>query len=165
MEFEEAFDHLFPRAFRVARRLLPSDAAAEDVAAEALARAYAHWKRLAHAEWRDGWVVKVASNLAVDAVRKDARLRDLPVEETGRPDADVALRLGLAEALGGLSRRQRDVVSLRYVGGFSEKETAEALGVSPGSVKTHASRGLAALRLALGPEAGVLESEGVAADA
>lgn len=71
--FEEAFDVLFPRAFRAARKLLPSDAAAEDVAAETMARAYARWRKLADAPWRAGWVVKVASNLAVDALRKDAR--------------------------------------------------------------------------------------------
>jgi DNA-directed RNA polymerase specialized sigma24 family protein len=37
--FEEAFDQLFPRAFRMARRMLGDAAAAEDVAAEAMARA------------------------------------------------------------------------------------------------------------------------------
>lgn len=72
--FEEAFDVLFPRAFRVARKLLPSDAAAEDVAAETMARAYVRWGKLADAPWRGGWVVKVASNLAVDALRKGSRL-------------------------------------------------------------------------------------------
>ena len=56
--FEEAFDQLFGRAFRVARRILGDDAAAEDVAAETMARAYAHWAKIAHEPRREGWVVR-----------------------------------------------------------------------------------------------------------
>jgi RNA polymerase sigma factor (sigma-70 family) len=52
----------------------------------------------------------------------------------------------LNAALAELPRRQREVVVLRYVGDFSEAQVASALGISPGAVKQHASRGLAALR-------------------
>ncbi len=51
----------------------------------------------------------------------------------------------LLAALDGLPRRQREVLVLRYWLDLSEREIAEAIGVSPGSVKTHASRGIAAL--------------------
>lgn len=51
----------------------------------------------------------------------------------------------LLAALDGLPRRQREVLVLRYWLDLSEREIAEAMGVSPGSVKTHASRGIAAL--------------------
>lgn len=44
--FEEVFDDLFGRAFRVARRILGDPTTAEDVAAETLARAFAHWRRI-----------------------------------------------------------------------------------------------------------------------
>lgn len=43
--FEEAFDDLFPRAERLAYQILGNRAAAEDVAAEAMARTYLHWRR------------------------------------------------------------------------------------------------------------------------
>ena len=49
------------------------------------------------------------------------------------------------EAISALPRRQREVVVLRYYLDQSEAEIAETLGISRGSVKTHASRGLAAL--------------------
>lgn len=52
-------------------------------------------------------------------------------------------------ALSSLSRRQREVLILRYHADLSEAEIAEALGISAGSVKTHASRGLARLRTLL----------------
>ena len=49
-------------------------------------------------------------------------------------------------ALSGASRRQREVIALRYYLDLSEAEIAETLGISRGAVKSHASRGAAALR-------------------
>jgi RNA polymerase sigma-70 factor (ECF subfamily) len=147
-DFEAAFDELFPRAFALSRRVLGDAAAAEDVAAEALARAYARWPRVSGLAYRDGWVLRVAANLAVDRLRK----RPPVMAPAPMPDAEeaVALRLALSAALGALPRRQRQAVALRYLGGLSDGEVAQALGISLGSVKTHVHRGLAALRLSLG---------------
>lgn len=121
-------------------------------------RAYLHWRKIGAADWREGWVVRVASNLALDAIRKDKRIDRRELDETsgtasGRLDPDVAESMALATALRTLSTRQREVVVLRYLEGFSEKDVAAALRISPGSVKTHASRGLAAMREQLGPDA------------
>jgi RNA polymerase sigma factor (sigma-70 family) len=69
------------------------------------------------------------------------------VPESHRED-DIALRQAVAK----LSKRQREVVVLRYIMDLSERETADALGCSTGSVKQHASRGLAALRRRLTDE-------------
>lgn len=55
----------------------------------------------------------------------------------------------LIDAVRGLPRRQSEVLTLRYYLDLSEAEIAEALGISRGSVKTHASRGLAALERTL----------------
>lgn len=155
--FVEAFDDLLARAFRVARRIVASDQAAEDVASETLIRAYAHWRRIGRQPWREGWVVRVATNLAIDAVRKQRPITDQAPAEASTPaeqDA-VAGRLALAAALRTLPKRQREVVALRYLAGFSEADTAAALRISAGSVKTHLHRGLGALRTALagGPAA------------
>ncbi len=49
-----------------------------------------------------------------------------------------------------LPTRQREVLALRYLMDLSETEIASRLGISPGSVKTHASRGLSSLALRLG---------------
>jgi RNA polymerase sigma factor (sigma-70 family) len=53
-------------------------------------------------------------------------------------------------ALGKLPRRQREVLVLRYYLDLSEAEIADTLGISRGAVKSHASRGLAALKTTLG---------------
>jgi RNA polymerase sigma factor (sigma-70 family) len=63
-----------------------------------------------------------------------------------------ARRVDLHRALETLPKRQRDTVVLRYVVDLSEAETAEALGCARGTVKSHAARGLTALRAALGDE-------------
>ena len=150
--FEEAFDDLFIRAARVARRIVGDPATAEDVAAEAMARAYAHWRKIGDQPWREGWVVRVATNLALDVARSRNRMTDAEVGEESHEDDDVAVRLALVEAMAMLPKRQREVVALRHLAGMSEADTAAALRVSPGSVKTHLSRGLAALRTRLGPQ-------------
>jgi RNA polymerase sigma factor (sigma-70 family) len=61
------------------------------------------------------------------------------------------------QALAGLPRQQRAVLVLRYCEDLSEAEVAEILGCSPGTVKTHAHRGMNALREVLGGEFGSLE--------
>ena len=150
-DFEVAFDELLPRAFRLARRIVGDAAVAEDVAAEALARAYARWSRVSALPWRDGWVLRVATNLAIDETRR--RAPALPGPGVALPEDDaVALRLALVACLQALPRRQREAVALHYLGGLTDAEVAEALGISAGSVKTHISRGLAALRARLGTE-------------
>lgn len=158
--FDEAFDELFPRAVRLATRLLGDRAAAEDVAAEALARAYARWPKVSGLAYRDGWVLKVTTNLAID------RLRRRPPEVSPARSADfedaVELRLALNAALLTLAPRQRQAVALRYLGGLNDREVAQALGISLGSVKTHIHRGLNGLRARLG--AGLEEVAPVAVD-
>jgi RNA polymerase sigma-70 factor (sigma-E family) len=154
--FEPSFEEVFPRlmrdAYRVAYRLLGDRAEAEDIAQEACARAFSRWASIRdHAE---PWCVRVSSNLALDSLR--ARTRAHRRNERIRASSDAAApaidaRLDLYAALEKLPRRQRQTVVLRYLGDLSEAQTADLLGCSVGSVKTHASRGLAALREVMTP--------------
>ena len=158
--FEAAFDELFPRAVRLAHRLLGDRAAAEDVAAEALARAYARWPKVSGLPYRDGWVLKVATNLSIDRLRR--RVPEVWPDVAGDFEDGVELRIALNAALLTLARRQREAVALRYLGGLSDQEVAHALGISIGSVKTHIHRGLKGLRGRLG--AGMEEVTPIALD-
>jgi RNA polymerase sigma-70 factor (sigma-E family) len=150
ISFEEAFPVLVRDAYRVAHRLLGDRAEAEDIAQEACARAYSRWSSVRdHAE---PWCVRVASNLAMDRLRSRTRTsrRDSQLAHAGTVATAFAGasadRVDLVKALTALPRRQREVVVLRYLGDLSEAQTADVLGCSVGSVKTHASRGLARLR-------------------
>lgn len=147
--FDEQFAELHRAAYRVAYKLLGDRAEAEDMAQEALARALVRWRSVE--PYAPAWVSRVAANLALDRLR---RHRPAISHDEGRLDPDVAQRLDLQRALLALSRRQREAVVLRYLIDLPEQEVAAALGVSTGSVKTHASRGLAALRVLLGEPLG-----------
>ena len=150
-EFELFFDECLPAVMSLARRLTGNTVDAEDVAVEAMGRAYAHWPKLRQAPWRRAWVLRVATNLVIADAR---RYRRKPYQSVVAEDASDALvvREALVAALKKLPRRQREAVALRYLGDLSEQETATAMGVSPGSVKTHLSRGLGALRAELGSD-------------
>jgi RNA polymerase sigma factor (sigma-70 family) len=150
-EFEAVFDRLLSIAYRIATRMVGDRALAEDIAAEAMARTYAHWPRVRHYEYLDAWVSRVASNLAITAVGKRGRV--FPgLSDVNEPHDVAVLRLALVDALQRLPRRQREVVALRYFADQSEGAIATQLGVSAGSVKSHLHRGIGALRRALGPD-------------
>lgn len=146
--FREAFVELWPLARRAAARLVGDGAPADDVAAEALARTFARWKRLESLPYLHAWVLRMTINLALDTVRR--RHPDVPVRSLPAADDAVADRLALVAALRELPARQREVVVLRYLEDYSEADVAAMLGIAPGSVRAHMQRGLEALRRHLG---------------
>ena len=124
---------------------------AEELTQQALVRTYAAWPRA-----REGdplaYARRVLVNARIDTWRRRRRevLTDrLP--DPGVPDdaARLADRDQLVRALALLTARQRRIVVLRHLVGLPEAEVAAALGVSVGTVKSTASRGLATLRAAL----------------
>lgn len=145
--YDEQFDDLAAIAYRVAFRMLGAREDARDVAQEAMARAYAHWRRASgHPE---AWVSRVAANRAIDLLRRRGRVSEPAQEPVADHGPHATERLELVRALEALPRRQREVVVLRYLADLPEAEVAAQLGCSAGTVKQHASRGLAALRSAL----------------
>jgi RNA polymerase sigma factor (sigma-70 family) len=147
--FEEAFEELYLRAYGVAYQLLGRRSESEDAAQETLARAFVHWRKIRG--YAEAWVVRVAGNLAIDAWRRMRRV-DTAVDtdrRTASSPGPTGQRIDLHRALDTLSRRQRDVIVLRFLADLPEADVAKALGCSVGSVKQHASRGLAALRSAM----------------
>jgi RNA polymerase sigma-70 factor (sigma-E family) len=148
-DFDDCFPGLFRDAYRVAYRLLGDREDAADTAQEACARACARWRRLSRSGDPTPWVVRVAGNLAIDRWRRHrtAARHPMPVADpTSTPD-----RVDLHRALDTLSRRQREVIVLRYFADLPEAAVAEELGCSVGTVKTHTSRALASLRATLAP--------------
>ena len=143
--YDDNFGALYRIAFRVAYRILGSQAEAEDIAQDTMAKAYSRWWRIRPEAAR--WVSRVSANGAIDAWRKrskqDLTSEDLVRAHDGEP---IIERLALVDALSRLSKRQREVVVLRYLAGYPEADVAEILDCSVGSVKTHASRGLHSLR-------------------
>jgi len=146
--FDAAFMRCFPRALRVAQRIVGDAATAEDLAAEALARAYARWPDLATTDYVDAWVLRVTTHLALNSARRRALV--WPGRRDSRPlDGAVSEAMSLQQALRSLPRRQREVVVLCEMEGFTQEEVGRLLHLSRSSVKTHLGRGLDALRAQL----------------
>jgi RNA polymerase sigma-70 factor (sigma-E family) len=124
---------------------------AEDLVQETLAKAYAHWRRVQHADSPEAYVRQILVNEARQrwrrhdppVLRDDAAVREQLVPDSAE---SVVRRAELFAALLRLPMRQRAAVVLRHLDGLSERETAAVLGCSEGSVKSHAHRGMAALR-------------------
>ena len=139
-----------PELGRVAWYLCGDPVRAEDLLQHALLRTY-----LVLGQVRDGdpvaYTRRILSNARIDTWRKDRREtltspRTMPETASDDGAAAHAERDRLGRALRALPAQQRRVVALRHLVGLSEAETAAELGVSLGTVKSTASRGLARLR-------------------
>lgn len=129
---------------------------AEDLAQTTLVRCYTGWERVSSADNRDAYVYRMLLNCLRDTRRtrwwRDRAATGDRWEERRTATADqrdtaeaVALADAVHRALGALSKPNRDVVVLRYFVQLSERQTAEALGVPTGTVKSRLSRSLALL--------------------
>ncbi|HEX3796769.1 MAG TPA: SigE family RNA polymerase sigma factor [Acidimicrobiales bacterium] len=122
---------------------------ANDLVQEALAKTYRYWARVQRADSPDAYVRRILFN---EANRHWRRHRNTVVSNRRdgavTPDAtdDVVRRDGLLQALLALPQRQRATVVLRYLEGFSERETATILQCGEGTVKSQTSRALASLK-------------------
>jgi RNA polymerase sigma-70 factor (sigma-E family) len=130
---------------------------AEDLVQTALLKVYRHSRRMVPDD-PERYVRKAIVNANLSRFRRHRVRESLvgrPPEDVGSEDADSPGEQAeaLLRLLAGLSPRQRTVLALRYGADLSEAETAELLGVTTGTVKSLASRGLAKLRADLDPTA------------
>jgi RNA polymerase sigma-70 factor (ECF subfamily) len=109
--------------------------AAREVTAEAFARALERWDRVGAMRSPGGWTYRVGLNLLRRRARRAALERRLLLRMSPPPQVDVpAHAVDVWEAVMALPPRMRTTVALRYLGGLTEAEVAEAMGVSPGTV-------------------------------
>lgn len=131
--------------------------AAEDLVQVALAQAFVAWWRIREPAAREAYVRRILARAAVRRTRRRAWRTEVPVAEppdepVGDESDPIDQRLSVWPLLRTLPARQRAVLVLRYYEDLSEAQIADALGCSPGTVKSHASRALATLRTQLGSE-------------
>jgi RNA polymerase sigma-70 factor (ECF subfamily) len=146
-EFEERLAECGPLAYRVARGVLRNSADAEDVAQEALLRAYRQFDRLRDRSRFKAWLVRIAFRLALDRLRSRNRreLRDTlwsqPEHQPRAANAeDIAasteFQAHLENALAELPEKLRLVLLLAALEGHTIDEIASMLGISTGTVKS-----------------------------
>ena len=136
---------------RLAALLVDDRESAEDVVQDAFVKAYRSWERMRDPAAAPAYLRSIVLNTARSGLRRRlvaARNRPSPAPDAAPADEPALLsedRREVLEALRSLPRRQRECLTLRYYLDCSEAEIAETLGISKGSVKWHACRGLAAL--------------------
>ena len=124
---------------------------AEDLVAEAFARAWADWAKVSRHPAPRAWVVRTALNAQVSWWRKHRR--EVPLADQDRPaaPADAPLDPALVRAVRELPSRQREVFTLRILLDLDTQTTARVLGIAPGTAMSHLSRAVASLRNTLSP--------------
>jgi RNA polymerase sigma factor (sigma-70 family) len=151
-------------AFRTAYLITRNAAEAEDAAQTALVKAHGALRRFRRGAPFRPWLLAIVANEARNRRRSGARRDLLALRVTGAPSAPAAPspedavvaaeeRATLLRALDSLADDHRLVLALRYLLDLSEEETAAALGVRRGTVKSRTARALERLRAQLGEAA------------
>jgi RNA polymerase sigma-70 factor (ECF subfamily) len=154
--FEAFFVAEFPRMVVWATALIGDPAVAEEVAQEALLRAYRHWPKVSGYDRPGAWTRRVTTNLALSArTRRRAEAVALERMADAWPEAP---RDELRDAdefwslVRELPRRQRAAVALYYLEDWSIADIAAELGCAPNTAKAHLFKGRRTLARLLGTE-------------
>ena len=146
---------------RLATLLTRDSSVAEELVQDAFVALHRRWPSLDDPGAAHGYLRTAVVNNARSALRhrgvEERHRQPGPAEPAGPEERAVQATedARVMAALRGLSRRQQEVLVLRYYADLSEHDIATTLGMTRGAVKSHAHRGLAALRQALARQEGV----------
>ena len=149
---EQLYATHYRRLVRLSVLLVGDAETAEEVVQDSFVAMHGRWRSLREPDQGLAYLRQTVVNRSRSVLRHRAvraRHAPTPVRDLPGADEDVLVTERRAAVLGAMRRlpdRQREVLALRYYLDLSEADIAETLGISRGAVKTHASRGVAALR-------------------
>ncbi|MEF3114654.1 SigE family RNA polymerase sigma factor [Streptomyces chrestomyceticus] len=154
-EFHAFFERHHAELARLAQLLTGETDAADDLAADALLALWHRWDRVRDADHPVAYARGVVANMARGRIRSTVRERRRVAlfwsqRSEGSDGPDVAAVVDVRQALERLPFRKRACVVLRHAFDLSERDTALALGISVGTVKSQTSRGMTELQRHLG---------------
>ena len=164
-EFADFYKASWDPCLRAVTASLVDPRLAEDLVAEAFARAWVSWREVGAHPAPRAWVVRTALNTGVSWWRRRRHEVALASQEnTGRESASVAdqgggLDAALLNAVRRLPPREREVVVLRVFLDLDTETTAKHLGIAAGTVRAHLSRAMSALREEVAPALAVEVSQ------
>lgn len=136
---------------RTAHQVAGDRTEAEDLLQEGLLKTYQAWHRIEDKAVVGSYLRRTMTNHQISQWRK-RRVEEYPTDELpehgydSESMAQVEMRVAVARALMRLSARDREALSLRYYGSYTDTEIAERMGVSVGTVKSALWRALRKLR-------------------
>ena len=144
IEFDRFYETNRDQLYRGVALVVKDPARARDAVDEAMARAWEQWDTVAGYRRPEAWVYRVGVNWAISSFRKrKPEVTDLEGLDPVHLDRVPAIEL--SQAIDRLPLKQRVVVVARFFLDWSVEQTAEALGLSEGTVKSRTSRALARL--------------------
>jgi RNA polymerase sigma-70 factor (sigma-E family) len=153
-EFTEYMSARMPALRRLARLLCQDWSLADDVLQSAMTKAYVHWAKAARADNIDAYVRAILVREFVQERRTGWARRVMLTEQppdAGRAGVDHDSALDLRTAVAALPHRQRAVLVLRYFCDLNVYQAADALGCTPGTIKSQTAKALETLRRSVGP--------------
>ena len=152
--FEALYRDAVDDLFAYVATLLRDRSAAEEVVATAVERAY---RRLGTYDPRRGtqrqWLFGIARHAALDELRRRRRSAALAADPADAAEAtvdeqivDAVRRAAVRAALAGLAPRDRELIALKFFGGFDNAEIGALLGISPSNAGTRLHRAVQRLR-------------------
>lgn len=151
-ELQAFIDRHYGRLVGLLRFRGADPAEAEDLAQESMVRLVAGWERVGQLDEPWAWLVTVAMNLSRSRWRRLQTVLRRGHLVGGDPVHHDAAAIEALALLAGLTERQRTAVVLRHYAGLSVRETAEAMGVAEGTVKSLCSAGLKAAQRQAGAD-------------
>ena len=152
-EFAERVEAIRAKLCRTAMMYMGGEHAALDALDEAVYKGLRGCGRLRQPEFFDTWMTRILINECCTRLRR--RGNELSLDELPETAAEQFDALPLKEAVRSLPGELRDVVILRYFSGCTLRETAEVLGIPPGTAATRQRRALELLRLELQEQEGL----------
>jgi RNA polymerase sigma-70 factor, ECF subfamily len=166
--FAELVQRYYKPVYRMVWRMMNGNAETEDVAQEAFIKLWANPAQIREAKALKGWLMRVASNLAIDRLRKKP-MADLdaigeiadPSQETKSGNDEKAAARRVDRAIAALPERQRLAITLVYFEGMSNIAAASVMEISVDAIESLLARGRRTLKETLADDwRGLLEELG-----
>lgn len=149
-EFAIRVESVRSKLYKTAYIYLGSETLAMDAVDEAVYKALCGKWKLRHPEFFDTWITRILINECYNELRRQKRYQ--PLDELQETAVESFDSLPLKEAIQKLPRELKDVIILRFFGGYTVAETAQALHIPSGTVATRQRKALQLLRLELEEE-------------
>ena len=162
--FAGLYEAYYAKIYRYVMFKTGDSVEAEDLAEEVFLRML---ESIGSFKWQGypftSWLFRIAHNLVIDFYRKKGRQKNTSLDDAMRVvgsdnvdmDKQIDIKLSIKEVndvMGGLTQLQQEVLTLRFAGGLSVAETAEAMGKKENAVKALQHAAIKKLRTLLGPQ-------------